>query len=400
MDTPRAPRTSEPSTAFKPGGGYASSSDPFSGERFSVRDVEQQVRQRSRDRDFTTSRSRRAQRREAGGNDKVLWLTVFAIAVGYAGFVAYSELRYRRSPPPAAETPVAVAPAPPAAPPAAAAATAETPAAPAVPTTPTVATPAEPGAAAAPVDLAALAADVKKSLRLHEEARRFVRERRFGEADDRFAAAVALTPHRFDVVYDWGQALIEQKRWATARDQLTVAVAADPSSVPARLALAQCAFLLRQYPDALALATWVVESEPYSEPAHQIAADVLTGMEQYDAAIRHLEKLVALNSNNHVAENSLGAVHLRLGRYVQAIRAFENVIRDEPGNSQAYYYLAQCFVQKNEPALAVDVLIRASARFGRDFVGTWTKGPEFASLAQFPAFQENFAAPAPATATP
>ena len=393
MDTPRAPRTSEPSTAFKPGGGYASSSDPFSGERFSVRDVEQQVRQRSRDRDFSTSRSRRAQRREAGGNDKVLWLTVFAIAVGYAGFVAYSELRYRRSSPPppaAAETsaPVASAPVPVAAP----VVIAE-------PATPVAPAPVDPGGGI-PVDLAALTADVKQSLRLHEEARRFARERRFGEADDRFAAAVALTPHRFDVLYDWGQSLIEQKRWATARDPLSVAVAVQPASVPARLALAQCAFQLRQYPDALALASWVVESEPYSEPAHQIAADVLIGMEDYDAAIRHLEKLVALNSNNHVAENSLGAVHLRLGRYAQAIRAFENVIRDEPGNSQAYYYLAQCFVQKNEPALAVDVLIRASARFGRDFVGTWTKGPEFASLAQFPAFQENFATAAPATATP
>lgn len=395
MDTPRAPRSSEPPSALKPGG-YQPPSDPFSGERFSVREAEQQVRQRSRERDFSTSRSRRAQRREAGGNDKVLWLSVFVIAIAYAGYVGYSELRYRRSPPPAAA-------APPPAPVVSAPAAATDTAVPVVPVSdsPTLApAPVEPGGAGAPVDLAALTADLKKSLRLHEEARRFARERRFGEADDRFAAAVALTPHRFEVLFDWGQALIEQKRWATARDQLTVAVAVDPESVPARLALAECAFQLRQYPDALALATWVVESEPYSESAHQIAADVLTGLEQYDAAIRHLEKLVALNSNNHVAENSLGAVHLRLGRYAQAIRAFENVIRDEPGNSQAYYHLAQCFVQKNEPELAVDVLIRASARFGRDFVGTWTKGPEFASLAQLPAFRENFAAPAPAAATP
>jgi tetratricopeptide (TPR) repeat protein len=399
MDTSRAPRTSEPPSAFKPGGGYAPPSDPFSGERFSVREAEQQVRQRSRERDFSTSRSRRAQRREAGGNDKVLWLTVFVIAIGYAGYVAYSELRYRRSPPPAAEPPAAdsaVASVPAAAP----ASIAPVALPPEAPPAAGVDVPVEPVAIGTPVNLAVLTDDLKKSLRLHEEARRFARERRFGEADDRFAAAVALTPHRFDVLFDWGQALIEQKRWATARDHLAVAVAADPTSVPARLALAQCAFQLRQYPDALALATWVVESEPYSEPAHQIAADVLTGMEQYDVAIRHLEKLVALNSNNHVAENSLGAVHLRLGRYAQAVRAFENVIRDEPGNSQAYYYLAQCFVQKNEPALAVDVLIRASSRFGRDFVGTWTKGPEFAALAQFPAFQENFGAPAPASATP
>ncbi len=390
MDTPRAPRTSEPSSAFKPTGGYTPPSDPFSGERFSVREAEQQVRQRSRDRDFSTSRSRRAQRREAGGNDKVLWLTVFVIAIGYAGFVAYSELRYRRSSPPAAAEP-APAPATPA--------PATAPVIATEPVAPVAQPPVDPGTSA-PVDLVAAVADLKKSLRLHEEARRFARERRFGEADDRFSAAVALTPYRFEVLFDWAQSLIEQKRWTTARDQLIVAVAVQPASVPARLALAECAFQLRQYPDALALATWVVESEPYSESAHQIAADVLTGMEDYDAAIRHLEKLVALNSNNHVAENSLGAVHLRLGRYTQAIRSFENVIRDEPGNSQAYYYLAQCFVQKNEPSLAVDVLIRASARFGRDFVATWTKGPEFAALAQFPAFRENFATPAPATATP
>ncbi len=354
------------------------------GQRFTVHDVEQKIRSSSRRREFSSTRSRREQRREESTLDKYIWFAVAAIAAVYLGFLALTIVRPAGRPaidsvPP---VPVIAAPEPVAALPEAS----ETETSPVAEQAPVVDT-------IPMLRMEETVAALKKADALYVDARRLARDRHFGEADAKFAEAVSLTPGRFNLLLDWSKSLQEQKRWAAARDQLIKAVGVEPDSIEARLALAQCCYQLRQMPDALALANWVLEAEPYSGSAHQIAADVLTGMERYESAIKHLQKLVALNSNNHIAENNLGMVYLRLGQYAQAISAFENVIRDEPGNSQAYYYLAQCFVQRNNPELAVDVLVRASQQFGRDFVVTWTKGPEFASLQDQPSFLQFFSAP-------
>jgi len=234
-------------------------------------------------------------------------------------------------------------------------------------------------------------AALKLAEQRHQEAINLVRDKRLGEADIKFEEAAALMPGNFALLFNWSNALREQKRWSASRDHLIKAVAIEPSSVPARIALAQCCYQLQQFADALALAKWVLEKESYSEPAHQIAADVYFGMEQYEDAIRHLLKLVALNSDNRIAANNLGAAYLRLGQNSQAIRTFEKIIVDEPSNSQAYYYLALGFIQKNEPELAVDVLVRASSQFGREFVLSWTRSQDFASLQTLPSFQQQFA---------
>lgn len=347
-------------------------------ERFTVQDVEQQIRARGRRRSRSTTRSRSEQRRESQSLDKYVWIAVSLVAVGYLGVLAFHSLR---GPAPAKKPPAPVA----------------APAAPAAPTTAVaVAESPEPVAEMPGPPPAANLAEVVKTLKtsdvLLDEARRQARERRFGDADLAFRKAAELTPWRYPVLFEWAESLREQKRWSAAREQLVKAVMVEPDSIAARLALAQACYQLKAWADAMAMASWVLEREPYSEPAHQVAADVLVAQERYSDALVHLQRLVALNSNNHIAENSLGAAHLRLGQYAQAIRCFESVIRDEPGNSQAYYYLALSFLQRNEPDLAVDVLARASSQFGREFVVAWTKSAEFAALQDVESFKRQFPA--------
>jgi tetratricopeptide (TPR) repeat protein len=386
MESPRPPRPTDPlgSSSFNPA--------PLSGERFSVQDVERQVRSNSRRREHTTSRSRREQRAEISGPDRYIWFGVALVAGVYLAFLGWHVIKPggAPAPSPAPEKPVA-------------AATVADPAPEIASATVPEASPVESVSAPEPdlLKLEETVATLKRARLLHEEAVRLVREKRLGTAEEKFAEAAGLMPGNFALLLDWSNTLREQNRWGAARDQLLKAVAIDPSSVPARVALAQCCFQLRQFPDALAMAKWVLETETYSEAAHQIAADVYFGMEQHTDAIRHLQKLVALNSNNRIAANNLGAAYLRLGQNVQAIRTFENVIRDEPGNSQAYYYLALAFLQKNEPELSVDVLIRASGQFGREYVLAWTRGPEFQPLASLESFAAQFNPPVvPVLVTP
>lgn len=331
----------------------------------------------SRRREYNTSRSRREQRAEKSSFDQYIWFVVALVAAAYLSFLAWNIIKPGAPP---AEPPVAAQP------------VAEP-----VEEVPVVEAVIAPVAVAdAPPELLMLEETVtslKRAKALYDEAVRLMRDKQLDEADAKFEAAAELMPGNFAVLLDWSMLLREQKQWSAARDHLIKAVAIDPSSIPARVALAQCCFQLRQFSDSLAMANWVLETETYSEPAHQIAADVYFGLEQYQDAIRHLQKLVALSSNNRIAANNLGLAYLKLGQHAQAIRTFESVIRDEPSNSQAYYYLAVCFLLKNEPELAVDVLVRASAQFGREFVLSWTTNPEFAPLQNLPSFQQQFSVP-------
>lgn len=347
------------------------------GERFSVQDVERQVRSTSRRTDYSTSRSRREKRAEESGLDRYIWFFVALITAAYLAYLAWHVIKpgVPRAAPAIMAVPVIE---------------------PAV-ETPVLETAVDVQAVDSdPVVLLKLeetVASLKRAKQLHEDAVRLMRDKRLGEAEEKFEEAVSLMPGNFLVLFDWANLLREQKRWSAARDQLLKAIVIDPSSVPARIALAQCCFQLHQLPDALAMAKWALEAEAYSEPAHQIAADVYFGLDQYHDAIIHLQKLVALNSNNRIAANNLGAAYLRLGQSAQAIRTFEKIIGDEPSNSQAYYYLALGFVQKSEPELAVDVLVRAASQFGREFVLSWTKSQDFASLQTLASFQQHFAVP-------
>ena len=376
------PRTD--SAGPKPSWPSGNPSDTVSGERVSVHSIEQEVRSRSKSRQYTNSRSRRNRRKEEEGNGKYLWLSVLAVAMVYLGLLAYSVVQQRR----------AIQKTPPAKLPAATQAVDRVVKEPEVVPVVVEELPesvASQPAGFAPPSIADLIVHSKRARQLADEGRRLVRDRKYAMAEDKFSEAALLVPYHTGILLDWGRVLVEQKKWSAARDVLLRLVSIEPDSSPGKLMLARTYHHLRQSENALAMARWVLESEPYSEDAHQIAADVYTLNEQHDRAIEHWQRLVALNSNNHVAENNLGVAQMKVGQINQAIRTFENVIRDEPGNSQAHYYLAISFIQKNEPEIAADMLLRASDRFGLQFVYSWTLSPEFAPVRSSGLFQRHFA---------
>jgi len=228
---------------------------------------------------------------------------------------------------------------------------------------------------------------IKKAQQLIELGKKLMRVPQPATAELRFREALELVPDSITALSLLAEACVNQGKWADARPFLYQALSIAPESVPVRLSLARVSFELGENENALAIAEWIIDAEPYSEIAHEIAAEISTKLEQHEKAVTHWQKLVSLNSNNHVAENNLGIAHMKLGQTSQALKCFENVLRDEPGNSQAYYYMAQCFIQKKEPELAVDTLSRAIDRFGYSFVYAWSRGAEFAPLQELPSFK-------------
>jgi tetratricopeptide (TPR) repeat protein len=232
----------------------------------------------------------------------------------------------------------------------------------------------------------------KKSMSLADEGRFLLRARKFAEAEKKFAAASEWYPHAYAILNDWAQALIEQQKWEEARDVLVRIVQSQPDSVNARISLSMVYERLKRSDDARMMAEWVLEKEPYSEPALQILAESFSANDNHQRSVDYWKKLFMLNSNNRTAEKKLGTAYLKLGQYDQAIKTFENIIRNDPASSEAHYYLTICVAAQGRTDAAIDLLSTSVDKFGLEFVRAWTKAPELESLRGLDAFSRIFGA--------
>ncbi len=345
----------------------------FGGGRLTVQSLENEMHTGTRRR-----RSRRSSRRKSEDESSVgkkIWIVVAVLAFLYVGFLGFMLIWSKVIKP---------TPAP----------------APAVTSSESVSSPT--GVAAskenpvAEVSAAEMIGDMERSKILAEDARRFARTGNLMAAETKFTEAAKLTPHVFTLLQEWANVLRENKKHDEAKDVLIRAVSMAPDSTGVRLALADTYVQLRQNDDALAMAEWVLEDQPYAEDAHRIAAEISVMRGQHEKAMRHWQKLVGLDSNNHTAENNLGVSLMELNRIDEALKAFNNVIRDEPGNSQAYYYMAQAYIQGERWNEAVATLTRSVDRFGQAFVLSWINGSEFDPIRNQESFVRLFPQQAPA----
>jgi tetratricopeptide (TPR) repeat protein len=337
----------------------------FGGGRLTVQSLENEMSAGSGRR----RRSRRSSRRKSEDESSVgkrTWIAVAAIVFLYAGFLGFMLVWSKVIRPPAPAPAAEVKPAA------------------------TTAPAGEEGSAAPDITAAEIIGDLERSKILAEDARRAARGGDLITAEAKFAAAAELAPNVFTLLQEWASVLRENKKWGEAREVLTRAVSMAPDSAGVRLALADTYVQLRRNDDALAMAEWVLEDQPYAEEAHRIVAEISVARGQHEKAMRHWQKLVSLDSNNHSAENNLGVSLMKLNRSEEALKSFNNVIRDEPGNSQAYYYMTQAYMQDERWSEAVATLTRSIDRFGFAFVQAWTMGPEFDPIRDQEAFARLF----------
>jgi len=359
-------------------------------DRFTVASIEEKIRGGATAPDYSTARSRKHRRKEESGSGIYLWLVIAVVVFSYLGLMSYGILKSRisnqqsQSIPEIPDTAVVDSSD-------LEEATASTNTVEAVP---------EASAVPASIPVLEIITALRRAQQLAEEGRRLTRSRLFGQAEVKLSEAANLAPDVFSILMDLAQVQRELKQTQTCRDVLVRAISIEPGSIPARLMLAQVYYDLRQNDDALAMAQWALESEPYSEAANQIAAEIYTVMERYELAINHWQKISALNSSNAGAKNNLGSAQLKIGQLNQAIGTFEGVLKIDPANSQAHYYLSICLIKKNEPELAMDVLNRATAKLGQQFVQAWTQSPDFDSLRDLPSFKQLFPEIAPVVMTP
>ncbi len=337
----------------------------YFGSRLTVNSLESQMSSRSRRRRRRSSRSHRDSDSSVG---RRVWIGVIALALIYMGTLG-AMILWKKVIKPAFASPAVQAPA-------------DTPEKPGEPSG-TVAVPD-----GAPVR--ELVDQAKKSRKMIDDAQRLVRNNDPVSAEAKFREASLLMPEALVILEGWADSLRKNQRWGEARDVLKRALAIAPESTSIRIALADTCRQLQEYEDALLLAEWTLVDQPYDETAHQLIAEVSDVREDYAKSIIHWQKLSSLDSANQNAKNGLGQAYMKSGRPVDAQRIFQRVIQEDPGNTQAYYYLTVCYIQQGDGPEAMAALSRSVERFGNTFVQTWTLGKEFDPLREDPAFKTMF----------
>jgi len=379
------------STPRRPRDGSSVSSGDLSGQdRFTVASISDKNRSDKASFDYSTARSRKHRRKEESGSGVYLWLVIAVIVFSYLGFMSFRIIKNRVSSSRVQNQPVI--------PVSTAAEVAQKPPDTAI-TVDTEDVPVVDNATAA-VPVLELIGSIRRAKQLTDEGQRLIRSRQYAQAEAKLTEASTLAPNVFSILMELARVRSELNQTLACRDVLVRAISIDPESIPARLMLAQVYYDLRQNDDALAMAQWALESEPYSEAANQIAAEIYNAMERYDLAISHWQKIATLNSSNTGVKNNLGSAQLKMGQLAQAINTFEGVLKIDPANSQAFYYLSICLIKKNEPELAIDILNRASTKLGLQFVQAWTKSPDYDSLRELASFKQMFPDDSPVEVPP
>ncbi len=309
--------------------------------------------------------------------NRLTWMAVSVVALGYIAILIGMEYWMRRPPPtapqPAPEAVISSAP-------------------------------VEAPAASDGIPLTERMAHWKQGLRVLSELTGRLEKAPLAESQKTLEQVLQEVPDLTRARFELARILERQKKFEEARTLLLEVLDNDPELVVARLALGRTFLSLGQSSEALTMAQWIIETDPYSTEAQELAATALLNLNNPTEAITHLRRLANLNRDDLTVLNNLGAAYLKVNDFRSALQTFREVLRADADNSVTYYNLAMTFARQGLVVDAVDTLSKAAQMFGTSFVSTWTQGVDFDPIRDDPAFQRFMAGtpppPTPATAQP
>lgn len=328
----------------------------------------QQMQMQPQQRHLRRRRRRSDTEHEARRKNRLIWILVGLVVMAYVSILALSVLKGRLNRPAKGGSP-----------PSAAAAARPKP------------DPAriETGPAGAPgLPVAERVQKWSKGARLLEETSTLINNARFPQAREKLVQAGDLVPNSLDYKLGMARVCMSEHNFRDAEKLLVQAVDANPNNAEAREMLARALLENGRNADALAVAEWVCLADAYSEAGHDVAATALLAPEVNDVAkaVEHLKKLMNLRSDDQSVRNSLGKAYLRLGNVYEARKVFDEILRADDQNFQAYYNLAGTLVREGRAEDAVSTLSRAASKLGESFVAPWLNNPDFDSIRKNPDF--------------
>ncbi len=138
-----------------------------------------------------------------------------------------------------------------------------------------------------------------------------------------------------------GNIYAAESRFREAADEYTEVNRLDPQDTVALLARVNALVSVSAFQDALAPAQDYVHRKPADSEGHDLLGAVLKGLGEYEKAEVELERAVAGNPNDFLAQYQLGFVQVRNGKPKQALAHLEKAVALKPTDSSAQFQLAQ-----------------------------------------------------------
>ena len=135
------------------------------------------------------------------------------------------------------------------------------------------------------------------------------------------------------------------RRFSEAVNYLSAAVKKDPDNVSANIALARTYDFLQEKDKAERIYVDLIKNIPKDWEVHQGYGYFLVNYGRHQEAINHYLRVLELTPENIIAINNVGASHLFLGEFKQAITYFKKALALSPTSTAfsnlgtAYYYL-------------------------------------------------------------
>lgn len=157
-----------------------------------------------------------------------------------------------------------------------------------------------------------------------DQARLFLEERQWGDAQRVFRAATKLNPASAKKIavlcVDSGKAFYEGKQIDEARRCFQLAVEHDPKNKRAQTYLANC----------------------------------LVKAEDFSTAVQHYLEVCSLDPQGAIGFYNLGICYEKTKQLDQAVKAFEHALRLEPNMANAHFYLARIHEAEKNPKAAIE----------------------------------------------
>jgi tetratricopeptide (TPR) repeat protein len=182
---------------------------------------------------------------------------------------------------------------------------------------------------------------------------------RFREAIEPFQAVLKLDQKNMQARTLLGMSYYGSRMFQEAAANLEIALAADPENGQLHYYLAQSLLSCSEYQRALKEFEWLQRQDPDAAATHVLVAEALDGLNRPEEAIQELKAVVAKSPAEPNVHFAIGYIYWSQQKDDEAEREFRLELDHDPANAQAWAWLADVLIRRNDFQKAKPLLDKA-----------------------------------------
>jgi tetratricopeptide (TPR) repeat protein len=181
----------------------------------------------------------------------------------------------------------------------------------------------------------------------------------FQEAIAPLRAALDADPQNNQARTLLGLSCYGARRFAEAARYLEVVTKSDPTNTELHRVLAQSCLSAKNYSCSLEQFRLILQQDPNSAAAHMLTGEALDGLGRTVEAIAEFQAAAKISATEPNVNFGLGYLYWKQHKYDEAKSALEAELSVDPDHAQAWAYLGDIALKRNDLANALPLLTKA-----------------------------------------